>query len=290
MLAARLSYASYKVSKGWIQQNINEIEHLQASRFAEQAQRRKGFKGKGKASTKCDDKADISHVENTASGPFAMLADPRGQAVLSASLALPLSPRNQYYGYTAQDIAHTHHSYYNYQSSDSNAAQDLNRYGVATPPPHEQVIHPSPSMYKYIASPIAPSGPWSSMVRPLSSFSSSRPIASGLAGPAGGDFWKNTPEIPPEAFQYTSAGVITGDQHDLGTPGVTSSAGQATQYQMSDPRFCLMPAATMPCSAVGNYVGSPAQRGHLRNRSQHALRAEYSASNITMDDLDSQFR
>lgn len=41
VLMARLSYANLKVNQGWIQQNIDEVEHLYSSRFRGQAEQRR---------------------------------------------------------------------------------------------------------------------------------------------------------------------------------------------------------------------------------------------------------
>ena len=222
-----------------------------------------------------------------------MLADPQGHAVLSGSpMEPPPSPRNHYYGYTAPNYLNSHSSAYPYQPIDNHMYFEQVRQTGVTPPPHEQVLHPSPSMYNYLASPLAPSGPWSSNYRPDSAMSTSRPVASEVPGHADGN-WRSGAELSTYSDQYhhASNGLVMADPHDLGTPGVAShsTAPFYTAPPAQGAQHSLMPAPSIP--AVRQY-GQPAslQRGHAKNRSLHALRGEYSASNVTMDDLDSHFQ
>ena len=292
ILAARLSYASYKVARGWIQQNINEIEHLQASRFSEQAERRKALKGKGRATALDDPKVAIDHLEHAPHGPFSMLADPYGQAVLSGSTGLPTSPRTHHFSQSGQDYLDPHPIAYQYHALETQSYPEQLRTAGVTPPPQEQVMHPSPSMYSYLASPLAPSGPWSSMARPESALGTSKPIFA-AAPVISTDFWRNGTESSGTSanYQHIPNGMVAAaDVHTYDSPGAMPEAPPAYQngsVPANHAQYSLLPAASIP---AGVHPGGSAQRGHGRNRSLHALRGEYSASNVTMDDLDSHFQ
>jgi len=169
VLATRLSYASLKVSRGWVQQNINEVENLYSSRFRHQAEERalKGSRSLKSPRAKPQDRhqqhhsiasqwsLDVQPLTTASANPYmAGSIGNGGMAVFPSSSGPDEQPR-AYFADARNDQDHI------YSFVPSEAYADVpRRYSdtivlsstdAATPPPLQQ---PSPSMYAYLASPI----------------------------------------------------------------------------------------------------------------------------------------
>ncbi|CAD6564698.1 MAG: Ubiquitin-conjugating enzyme E2 2 [Cyphobasidiales sp. Tagirdzhanova-0007] len=299
ILATRLSYATLKVSHGWIQQNINEVESLYTNRFraqaagrAEQNIAKKPVKGKQTHSAE-----DVQSVEANISG-----------AAATATLDdLPYQGSQGYYPgpFAARDVPAYPYRDQEHLQMHSHPASNV-EVGTASDMSSPQLLQPSPSMYHYLASPIVDgksgTNPILSDPPPrrtsISRLAPSLPALTQDTPRLYGDFWRSS-----STHDYSGASVknsntqrtilITSDNPlysaDFGTPAGTLHAGSVGKFPSSG---SLLPPVgitqKMPATSkqIGSF-GSP-HRQHQANNSQN-LRGEYSASNVTMDDLDSHF-
>ena len=306
VLATRLSYASWKVSHGWIQQSLSEVENLYSSRFRQQAAQRSLIK----SSTKGKHRAGMSSIHDSdmyAPGAGAMvMADdshmnnystyqPFGQAdEQPAELVAPFAEANAPYSHL--DNRQLQPPQLITTSSNPLVA------GLVTP----SMACPSPSMYAYIASPLVGGGSPSVGFGTPSQRTTTGPFANGYSS-AGhitntprqyDDFWKGsifneTVDRSGQSRNPASQILNMGDQstqtgQKLGSPAISNHLRRAS----------LAAAAAVPPQAAGQAAiaastqqisGTAFKSGHQRIQSNASLRGDYSASHITMDDLDSQF-
>lgn len=255
---ARLSYASLKVNQGWIQQNIDEVEHLYSSRFRTQAEQRRPFNGRaaelGRAPKAflpplIENIKDIegpntyhmtlpaSHMDVPPKRPFADDAEDSADSI-------PPAPHNNHYlGYTpslypsydqgisvyaAMDLHRPAAVQQNYLHTHTDSWGSGHNTSSTAPSSHQ----PSHSMYTYLASPVAGSvaqfASASHTANPAA-FKSLQASASDSHPPREASI--HHPTIP------TPAGLSMQDgsyQAGLGTPGVQAPMGAAAAQYFSN--------------------------------------------------------
>jgi len=326
-LATRLSYASWKVSHGCIQNNIHEVENFYHSRFRAQAEQREGLHQKGKS------RHSLSYPAQHTAPPSSYYVTGHGEMVIDEAAlqagqqtftsAGPFADAGKEDGptYPFGDLSHAPIA----EIEPQYRIPEVQRQPTPPLPP------PSPSMYNYLVSPLVGSkstfspvanGPAGRHVeRPPSSLQHSYGTANGY-----GDFWQGAASgadvAGPQYANYQqnsqAAMMMGGHQprestfaapnpppsapgHSLLPPaGISNSKPQPINLNPGhDRRFSLTGSGDIAPSypsqegfyTGGDYghglpFGSPLRRHHHQKSNSQSLRGEFSASNVTMADLD----
>ena len=314
ILATRLSYATWKVSHGWIQQNITEVENLYSSRFRAQAEQRAKPRtdiliGKSRRTEQDLNKHGLHHGTEGISDEGGILPEIIPIQGSDGHYPGPFATRDApAYPYRDQELVQlTTHT-------------DLKEHPLleALSPP---VMQPSPSMYSYLASPVIVSNMAMSpnlngtpvRVGTSARYMPAIPAVSEDSPRSYTDFWKNTSDYDGyssssrDSIAHRNGFMAAGHQaydamYHIPKPAMPSgsAAGYASSAELLPP-VGIVPKVQASASdgiyagrraSINNgflrgSFGSPLRR-HQASNSQN-LRGEYSASNVTMDDLDSHF-
>ncbi|KAL7009116.1 Ubiquitin-conjugating enzyme E2 2 [Cystobasidiomycetes sp. EMM_F5] len=238
VLSTRLSYASWKVSRGWIQQNLAEVENLYSSRFKQQARARELSASTNSAASKTSFASIHAPFSNAHLDSQSYASGAGGIEISEYSETQPFG---SYYTtsfetplpaavFTENAAPYSHLR----QSESEQMPIGFPESRVDATPVQ---ACPSPSMYAYLASPALGGSPGGTFGTPRANghFAAPRGSISHPAKPPA-DFWRGT-----ESTSGTRIGAAKGSEdlimgnpgalisneteHSLGTPGITAASG-----------------------------------------------------------------